>query len=155
VACISDFGHTQVLDDVFGRDVFTAYTATSNARWNAPELQGGDDAKPTKASDVFAFGMSILELITKQAPYSHRKRDLTVIRDVNDGCLPLRPTEPEDVARWMHDELWGVLNGCWCFAAQERLSIEDVTICLETLAEYLEEHPNWKTEEADQIEVVQ
>lgn len=154
VACISDFGHTQVLDEVLGREVFTSYTATSNARWNAPELSGGDDVKPTKASDVFAFGMSILELITKQAPYSHRKRDLTVIKDVNDGRLPLRPTEPEDVARWMHDELWGVLNGCWCFAAQERLSIEDVRICLETLAEYLGEHPNWKAEKA-QIEVVQ
>jgi hypothetical protein len=99
--------------------------------------------------------MSVLELVTKQAPYSHRKRDLTVIKDVNDGRLPLRPTEPEDVARWMHDELWGVLNGCWRFVAQERLSIEDITMCLEALAEYLEQHPNWKTEEVDQIEVVQ
>ncbi|OAX43799.1 kinase-like protein [Rhizopogon vinicolor AM-OR11-026] len=155
VACISDFGHTQVLDEVLGRDVFTSYTATSNARWNAPELLRGDDVKPTKASDVFAFGMSILELITKQAPYSHRKRDLSVIQDVNDGRLPLRPTESEDITRWMHDELWGILNGCWRFAAPERLSIEDVRICFEILAKYLGEHPNWKTEEADEIAAIQ
>ncbi|KAG1780938.1 hypothetical protein EV702DRAFT_1193766 [Suillus placidus] len=111
VVCIGDFGHTQVLDEVLGREGFTAYTGSSNMRWNASELLGSDDVKPTKASDVFAFGMSILELqvVTKQAPpYSHRKRDLTVIMDISDGHLPLRPTEPEDVSRWMHDELWEV-----------------------------------------------
>jgi len=153
--CISDFGHTQVLGEVLGRDVLTSYTGTSNARWSAPELLDGDDAKPTKASDVFAFGMSILELITKQAPYSHKKRDLSVIKDINDGQLPLRPTEPEDVARWVHDELWGVLNGCWCFAAQERLSIEDVATCLVALADFIGEQPEWTTEEASHVEVVQ
>jgi serine/threonine protein kinase len=114
VVCIGDFGHTQVLDEVLGREGFTAYTGSSNMRWNAPELLGSDDIKPTKASDVFAFGMSILELVTKQAPpYSHRKRDLTVIMDISDGRLPLRPTEPEDVSWWMHDEPWEVLNKRW------------------------------------------
>ncbi|KAG1804246.1 kinase-like domain-containing protein [Suillus subaureus] len=154
VVCIGDFGHTQVLDEVLGREGFTAYTGSSNVRWNAPELLGGDDVKPTKASDVFAFGMSILELVTKQAPYSHRKRDLTVIMDINDGHLPPRPTEPEDVSRWMHDELWEVLNRCWYFMAQERMDIGEVTICLEGLAKYLGNHPNWQTEEAN-IEIVQ
>ncbi|KAG0706407.1 kinase-like domain-containing protein [Suillus ampliporus] len=149
VVCIGDFGHTQVLDEVLGRDALTAYTGSSNVRWNAPELLGGDDVKPTKASDVFAFGMSILELVTKQAPYSHRKRDLTVIMDISDGRLPLRPSEPADVSRWLHDELWKVLNRCWCYKAEERMSIEEVTICLAGLAEYLGNHPDWQTEEAD------
>ncbi|KAG1760062.1 kinase-like domain-containing protein [Suillus occidentalis] len=147
VVCIGDFGHTQVLDEVLGREGFTAYTGSSNVRWNAPELLGGDDVKPTKASDVFAFGMSILELVTKQAPYSHRKRDLTVIMDISDGRLPLRPTEPEDVSRWMHDELWEVLNKCWYFMAQERMIIGEIKFCLERLASYLGYHPNWQTEE--------
>ncbi|KAG1749141.1 kinase-like domain-containing protein [Suillus paluster] len=131
VVCIGDFGHTQVLDEVLGRDAFTAYTGSSNVRWNAPELLSGDDVKPTKASDVFAFGMSILELVTKQAPYSHRKRDLAVVMDINDGRLPLRPTEPADVSLLLHDQLWEVLNRCWYYEAQERMSIEDVTIRLE------------------------
>lgn len=154
VVCIGDFGHTQVLDEVLGREGFTAYTGSSNVRWNAPELLGGDDVKPTKASDVFAFGMSILELVSKQAPYSHRKRDLTVIMDINDGHLPLRPTEPDDVSRWMHDELWEVLNRCWYFIAPERMNIGEVTICLVGLAQYLGNHPSWQTEEAD-VEIVQ
>lgn len=154
VVCIGDFGHTQVLDEVLGREEFTAYTGSSNVRWNAPELLGGDDVKPTKASDVFAFGMSILELVTKQAPYSHRKRDLTVIMDINDRHLPLRPTEPEDVSRWMHNELWEVLNRCWCFMPQERMDLGEVTICLEGLAKYHGNHPNWQTEEVD-VDIVQ
>lgn len=154
VVCIGDFGHTQVLDEVLGREGFTAYTGSSNVRWNAPELLGGDDVKPTKASDVFAFGMSILELVTKQAPYSHRKRDLTVIMDISDGRLPLRPTEPEDVSRWMHDELWEVLNKCWYLMAQERMNIGEIKIRLERLAGYLGNHPNWQMEEVD-VEIVQ
>lgn len=154
VVCIGDFGHTQVLDEVLGREGFTAYTGSSNVRWNAPELLGGDDVKPTKASDVFAFGMSILELITKQAPYSHRKRDLTVIMDISDGRLPLRPTEPEDISRWMHDELWEVLNKCWYLMAQERMNIGEIKIRLERLAGYLGSHPNWQMEEVD-VEIVQ
>jgi len=121
VVCIGDFGHTQVLDEVLGREGFTAYTGSSNMRWNAPELLGSDDIKPTKASDVFAFGKSILELVIKQAPpYSHRKRDLTVIMDVGDSRLPLRPTEPEDISRWMHVELWKVLNKRWHFRGHAR-----------------------------------
>ncbi|KAG1832815.1 kinase-like domain-containing protein [Suillus variegatus] len=154
VVCIGDFGHTQVLDEVLGREEFTAYTGSSNVRWNAPELLGGDDVKPTKASDIFAFGMSILELVTKQAPYSHRKRDLTVIMDINDRHLPLRPTEPEDVSRWMHNELWEVLNRCWCFMPQERMDLGEITICLEGLAKYLGNHPNWQTEQVD-VDIVQ
>jgi serine/threonine protein kinase len=154
VVCIGDFGHTQVIDEVLGREGFTAYTGSCNVRWHAPELLGGDDVKPTKASDVFAFGMSILELVTKQAPYSHRKRDLTVIMDINNGHLPLRPTKPEDVSRWMHDEVWDLLNRCWYFMAQERMNIGDVAIRLESLAEYLGNHPKWQTQEAD-AEIVQ
>ncbi|KIK35133.1 hypothetical protein CY34DRAFT_17231 [Suillus luteus UH-Slu-Lm8-n1] len=98
VVCIGDFGHMQVLATkcLGGKDSLLILGPLTNAL----ELLGSDDVKPTKASDLFAFGMSILELVTKQAPpYSHRKRDLTVIMDISDGRLPLCPIEPEDVSQ--------------------------------------------------------
>jgi len=66
-------------------------TSTSAVRWYAPELTQGEDAAPTIASDVFAFGMSVLELLTMKPPYSHLRRDLSVVQDLVQGVLPPRP----------------------------------------------------------------
>jgi hypothetical protein len=55
---------------------------------------------------------------------------MDIERRENDSRLPLRPTEPEDVSRWMHDELWIVLNKRWYFMAQERMNIGKIKIFL-------------------------
>lgn len=134
VVTLSDFGLTQVLTDIVGEPVIIALTNASAVRWHAPELNQGDDTTPTMASDVFAFGMSVLELLTMKAPYSHLTRDVSVILDLSKGILPRRPQEPEAVP-WMSDELWEMLNKCWKWNHEERLPAKELSPCLEQASE--------------------
>ncbi|KAF8436919.1 kinase-like domain-containing protein [Boletus edulis BED1] len=125
VVTLSDFGLTQVLTDVVGKMAMVVLTNTSAVRWHAPELNQGEDTTPTMASDVFAFGMSVLELLTMKPPYSNRRRDVSVIRDLTLGVLPPRPDEPE-VVPWMSDSLWEMLNTCWKWNPEERLLAKEL-----------------------------
>ncbi|KAG6379089.1 kinase-like domain-containing protein [Boletus reticuloceps] len=125
VVTLSDFGLTQVLTDVVGKMAMVVLTNTSAVRWHAPELNQGEDTTPTMASDVFAFSMSVLELLTMKPPYSNRRRDVSVIRDLTLGVLPPRPDEPEAVP-WMSDSLWEMLNTCWKWNPEERLLAKEL-----------------------------
>lgn len=86
------------------------------------------------ASDVFAFGMSVLELLTMKPPYSHRRRDVSVVQDLIRGVLPPRPEEPEAVL-WMSDELWEALNRCWKWNPEGRMLAKELSPCLELASE--------------------
>ncbi|KIL00635.1 hypothetical protein PAXRUDRAFT_681701 [Paxillus rubicundulus Ve08.2h10] len=127
---LSDFGLTQVLTDVVGKAAMVILTNMSSVRWHAPELNNGEDATPTMASDVFAFGMSVLELLTMKNPYSHRKRDVSVLQDLAIGVLPPMPEEREAV-EWMTDGLWEALNKCWEWRPEDRMVAEELSPCLE------------------------
>ncbi|KAH0830425.1 kinase-like domain-containing protein [Lanmaoa asiatica] len=134
IVTLSDFGLTQVLNDVVGKPAMVILTNTSAVRWHAPELADGEDTAPTMASDVFAFGMSVLELLTMKPPYSHRRRDVSVLHDLIQGVLPHRPEEPE-AAPWMSDELWEALNKCWKWNPEERMLAKELSPCLEQASE--------------------
>ena len=136
IVALSDFGLTQVLTDVVGKSAMVILTNTSAVRWHAPELSDGDDTTPTMASDIFAFGMSVLELLTMKPPYSHRRRDISVVQDLLQGVLPPRPEEPEAVP-WMSNELWETLNRCWKWNPEERMPVKELSPCLEQASESL------------------
>ena len=120
--------------DVVGRGTLDILTTTSAIRWFAPELSNGEEAELTKHTDVFAFGMSILELLTLKSPYSHRKRDVIVMQDLQEGRLPLRPEEPEAIP-WMTDGLWATLHGrCWAIQSENRLTIAELSLYLEEVS---------------------
>ncbi|KAG9318298.1 kinase-like domain-containing protein [Chiua virens] len=131
VVTLSDFGLTQVLSEVFDK---VTITNTAAVRWHAPELNDSEDTTLTKASDVFAFGMSVLELLTMKPPYSHRKRDVFVLQDLIQGVLPPRPEEPEAVP-WMSDELWELLNRCWKWNPEERMLAKELSPSLQRMSE--------------------
>jgi serine/threonine protein kinase len=111
-------------------------TSTSAVRWHAPELNEGEDSTPTTASDVFSFGMTVLELLTMKAPYSHLRRDISVVQDLLQGVLPPPPEEAEAVP-WMSDGLWETLNACWKWNPGERLPAKELSLCLERASELL------------------
>lgn len=109
-------------------------SSTSAVRWQAPELNENEDPTPTMASDVYAFGMSVLELLTMKDPYSHRRRDISVIKDLIRGLLPPRPEEPEAVP-WMSDCLWETLNRCWKRDPAKRMLAKELLPFLEQASE--------------------
>ncbi|TFK17079.1 kinase-like protein [Coprinopsis marcescibilis] len=128
-ACLIDFGLSRVLDT-------RGYTSTSfggTLRWMAHELLAppdvdSDDFKPpplTKNSDVWSFGMTILEIFTLDVPYARFRYDPNVVWAILCKTLPSQPAA-------IPDALWTLLRHCWEWCPNGRPSIHTVQAVLTT-----------------------
>ncbi|CAE6424761.1 unnamed protein product, partial [Rhizoctonia solani] len=107
-------------------------------RWMAPELQVTEGQGTTMPGDMFAFGMTMLELYTGLPPFSTVKNDIAVLLKYQKGERPLRPSqpksnvkhsnrnsaearsrtprnrgEPRNVCVLMDDDTWNQVQKCW------------------------------------------
>ncbi|KDN41288.1 hypothetical protein RSAG8_07557, partial [Rhizoctonia solani AG-8 WAC10335] len=57
-------------------------------RWLAPELFLEEVPIRTKPDDVYALGMTILEIFTGEVPYSKCGHDFLILKTVERGTLP-------------------------------------------------------------------
>ena len=132
-ACLADFGLLTIISDStnFTASSFIAIGGTT--RWMSPELLDPDqanvkDGKPTKASDCYALGMVIYEVLSEQVPFA-QFRDFIVIQKVMKGE---RPGRPEGVkGGWFMDSTWDMLGLCWAPQPESRPSVEAVLELLE------------------------
>ena len=141
-------GHTPLLMDTGLAPVvkYSDYTIAGmygRPRWMAPEIldpsedisMGDMDEIPyTRETDVYAFGMTILEVMTGKLPYSHRRYDTVVILDVIRGTRPNRPLDPP-----MSDDVWRIVTACWKMQPEKRPSAALVEAWVD-LARYSETH---------------
>ncbi|KAG9098026.1 hypothetical protein FRC06_006900 [Ceratobasidium sp. 370] len=101
VVKLSDFGNSVMANHSL------AFSATSiagggTARWMAPELikrEDGTTADRSMPADIYAFGMTILEVVTSRKPYSEYKREQGATLAAIGGKHPRRPSELSAVAR--------------------------------------------------------
>ncbi|KAF9442882.1 kinase-like protein [Macrolepiota fuliginosa MF-IS2] len=113
-ACLTDFG----VAEVFG---VTGYTRM--IRFVAPELLKYSETSFTRASDIWALGMTVLQVSTGKVPFEHIKKHTTVIIHVAQGHLPPRPDE-------IDDPLWALLQRCWASDPDKRPSISTIAVLL-------------------------
>ena len=90
----------------------------------APEQFGFTNGRPTIASDCFALGMVIYEIISGNLPF-HKYTDIQVSLKVVKGEQPHRGVK-------FTEDLWKMLKRCWVVPPGSRPGIEDVLQCLET-----------------------
>ncbi|CAE6462422.1 unnamed protein product [Rhizoctonia solani] len=115
---VSSVGVAKLTD--FGLSVMAhaslAFSETSNShtgsmRWVAPELLA-EGAHKNKESDVYALGMTMLEIMTGEVPYPQCQWDFQVMNKVLSGTLPSRPMD-----RFANDkrgdQMWNLLVSCW------------------------------------------
>ncbi|KAF9224289.1 kinase-like protein [Gyrodon lividus] len=109
---LADFGFSRIVEDITGV-AFTQSAGISNSqRWLAPELCF-DKGRLTTAADVYAFGMTILQLMTHATPWSTIRHTTQVIIQVASGKKPPRPLDEATIARGLDDHLWEVMQKCW------------------------------------------
>ncbi|CAE6446776.1 unnamed protein product, partial [Rhizoctonia solani] len=89
-------------------------------RWTAPEVFREELQQQTTQMDVYALGMTMLEIFTGQAPYSDCRSDISVIKAVERGTLPTRPTQLGNNTK--DDNMWQLLVRCWSRSPSERPS---------------------------------
>ncbi|KAF4319622.1 hypothetical protein BBO99_00006069 [Phytophthora kernoviae] len=94
------------------------YAVSGAYRWKAPECLLG--AEPSVESDIFGFGMCILEIFSGAFPWGNNLIDAAVKFYVTKRKqLPPRP-------RGLNDIQWSMVQRMCCFEPSERISLEAV-----------------------------
>ncbi|KAH7320329.1 kinase-like domain-containing protein [Rhizoctonia solani] len=114
---ITDFGNAALAE-------YSLYF-TSNAggcsvspRWTAPEILE-EKTKTTVVGDIFALGMTILEVITGASPYDEVK-DVVVSTKILNRVRSARPEAHMPTGSKHADRLWSLLTRCWEYDGQDR-----------------------------------
>jgi len=123
-ACISDFGMAKIIEDVTKTPASTTLASGGGTRWVAPEIiDGSEGSAPSKQSDVYSFGMAVLELLTGKPPFPEYRSDAAVIRALMTGAQPKRPTE---LGERLKDGMWALMQRCWTREPSSRPTMEAV-----------------------------
>jgi len=122
---IADFGVSRIVEDITGVPFSQSNGVSESYRWFAPELCMGEGTLSI-SSDIYAYAMTMLELITNQQPYSYIKHTAEVIIKASSGARPIRPTKPHIIARGLDDNLWDLMNLCWTKDPTARPTIDQV-----------------------------
>ncbi|KAG9124359.1 hypothetical protein FRC07_011937 [Ceratobasidium sp. 392] len=161
-ACITDFGLARVLEGLTLTPVSQQLGVAGATRWMARELllpappplpastytdtltddpasydeQGEPEEEEhvtvTRETDMWSWGMTVLEAMTAQPPYAHRRRDTQVMLDIIGGVLPARPREgllgrtAVGLDQSVGDALWTLMERCWRAEPAERPTASEV-----------------------------
>ncbi|KAE9408796.1 kinase-like protein, partial [Gymnopus androsaceus JB14] len=109
--CLADFGLSQSFNPTHST------TIQGSLRWLAPEfINPTSQLQPVAGSltsrDIYAFGCTVVELLTGVPPFSQHKMDIHVAIDVLNG---VRPTLPVDLMgnEGISKILCPLLDSCW------------------------------------------
>ncbi|EJD49347.1 kinase-like protein, partial [Auricularia subglabra TFB-10046 SS5] len=80
----------------------------------------------TFASDVYAFGMLLYEVITGRAPWADRTT-MQMAVEVTNARFPPRPEAGE-----LSDSLWTICEACWAREPSSRPGIASLLFCLQS-----------------------
>ncbi|KAG6329649.1 hypothetical protein ID866_9440, partial [Astraeus odoratus] len=127
-ALLTDFGLPYMPNS--SCSITTSTPKGGTTRWSSPELLDGGNKTPE--ADVWAFGMTALELFTRTDPYPSCPTTIAVITSIALGKSPERPNEKDTGAR-LTDEWWNMLNMCWKFKPNDRISIEEIVKAIKIL----------------------
>lgn len=130
IACLENFGIVAAINDL--SDAVSGSMTMSESRTSvcyvAPEQINPESSEysptknnPTKASDVYSFGMTIYEVLTGILPYGGTQDAMLVVRIVGGE----RPPRPQN-APWLRDEIWMMIEDCWNANREKRWNIDDV-----------------------------
>ena len=93
------------------------YTLVGTPEFMAPEMY--EEGGYNESIDIYAFGMSLLEMATGEYPYSECKNAAQIYKRVTQGI------KPECLSRIHDEELLDLAMGCLA-PVQERLTLEDI-----------------------------
>ncbi|KAF9648296.1 kinase-like protein [Thelephora ganbajun] len=115
-ARLADFGLSVVIDESTTEGTINNRGIRGTIRWMAPELMcpekfgfDGEERKrlPSRTTDTYALGMTVLEVLTSCRPFNNIARDVTVMYKVLQGERPERPCVE------LSDQLWTLLETSW------------------------------------------
>ncbi|KAG8898624.1 hypothetical protein FRB99_007252, partial [Tulasnella sp. 403] len=129
---ISDDEHTLLCDFGLSR-MQAAITSTTmkgagTVRWQAPEIW--DNAPKSFKTDVYAFAMTIVEVVSGDVPFRQYAEDMAVVMAVH-----FRNERPDrgvisSTSRVSYEWLWCIITVCWDKDPDKRPQMSEVTTLL-------------------------
>jgi len=134
---LGGFGLTKALQGCTGSETIPPAVMTGKTesqRWMAPEMFAEDTPVLQTPSDVWGWAMAALELISGLPPFHRTKQPHTIIVNLQKNSRPIRAEHPgfEQYAL-KPDEMWALLERCWEFEPQQRLTIDEVFVELKKM----------------------
>jgi GAF domain-containing protein len=120
---VADFGLTRFISEK------KQMTQVGTPMWMAPEIIMGK--KYTEKADVYAFGIILWEILTRDEPYEEKEPMQIVVEVVNEG---LRPTI---AAEMMDSPLVPLMTDCWHTEPQMRPTFEKIVERLKVIKEQI------------------
>ncbi|CAE6489752.1 unnamed protein product [Rhizoctonia solani] len=103
-------------------------------RWAAPELLQ-ETGNQSKAADVYALGMTMLEVITGKPPFIG-KSDLVVVNCIHQRTHPERPSKQLPPKSRDGNKFWKLLTDCWVYEPDKRPSATEATTIMRSITPY-------------------
>ncbi|KAJ3862268.1 kinase-like domain-containing protein, partial [Lentinula novae-zelandiae] len=133
-ATLSDFGLSQVIEDlVCPTGITPSKFEAGPIRWQSPEflMDVSETCRPQLPGDVWSFGCTAYELLTGNVPYHFRRRDSTVIHDIQADIPP--PGVEENNLHRGDGGIWDLMNDCWISSPVKRIHMTEVVFRLRNL----------------------
>ncbi|KAI6046957.1 kinase-like domain-containing protein [Pisolithus marmoratus] len=106
-----------------------------SVRWLAPENL--DTYAISQEADIWAYGITVLELFSREDPFPEANKDVPIMRRISKGP-PSRPSDELTCFR-LSDRWWSVCLECWNPEPSARPMIKDIVAKIEELSERGEE----------------
>ncbi|QRV95998.1 Tyrosine kinase family catalytic domain protein [Ceratobasidium sp. AG-Ba] len=132
VAKIGGFGGATLHDEALEFSVISSKDVPS-ARWAAPELF--KDKTYTNKTDVYALGMTILEIITGKVPWVEKSVYMAIYSTTVEMAHPERPMQHIPAGSIHGDILWSIMSSCWKFEAENRPSAATVASLMKCITQ--------------------
>ncbi|KLO17904.1 kinase-like protein [Schizopora paradoxa] len=114
---LCDFGMAKFCETYDYQNVSTTLRYAGSTRYMAIELLWEGATKTSNGSDMWAFGMTCVEILTAQMPYPDCL-DGPVIIKIHEEIFPGRPSE-------CPDPLWSFMQRCWRKVVKDRPTSQD------------------------------
>ncbi|OCB89479.1 kinase-like protein [Sanghuangporus baumii] len=126
---LSDFGLTSFAN-IEDRDLSTSLATAGNPRWMSPELLKAENPGKavTKHSDMWAFSMTIIELLTGERLF-HEEDAYFIVSNYVREHFPERPQFGE-----CSDGLWELVLKCWALEPSSRPEAEAARFTIEVIS---------------------
>ncbi|KAG9124307.1 hypothetical protein FRC07_012077 [Ceratobasidium sp. 392] len=109
-------------------------------RYMSPErLNNGDEMVATIASDVWALGCTLYEVLSTRLPYSTYNHDVEVAYMIKSGVKPGNQGELQ-ISDLFY--LWSVIEDCWSTSPEERPPSYEVLTKILTLKQRVQTEPS-------------
>lgn len=90
----------------------------------------------SSASDCYAFGMAILELITLERPFAQFDHEIGAARAAEKGIHPTRPPKIKGLPEETADVLWSLLERVWAQDPLKRPTLAVVKADLDRISSF-------------------